>query len=90
VAGLLLEHVAGGWLRRFAFQREMHALVAPVVLWMPGRAALDLNPEAYSRVKRTMVASRGARNRTPRRPASTPMFIRDVIKKNRDNFPCTR
>jgi hypothetical protein len=45
-AGLLLEHVARRRLRRFAFEREMHALVPPVVLRMARLAALDLNPKA--------------------------------------------
>jgi hypothetical protein len=33
-AGLLLEHVRRGGLRRFAFEREMHAFMTAVVLRM--------------------------------------------------------
>jgi hypothetical protein len=35
-AGLLLEHVRRGGLRRFAFEREMHAFMTAVVLRMAG------------------------------------------------------
>ena len=44
--GLLLQHVGGGRLRRFLLQREMHALVPPVLLRVPRLDPFDLNPEA--------------------------------------------
>src|SRR5262245_30586325 len=44
-AALLLQHVRGGGLRGFALQREVHALVPSVLLWVPGPDPLDLNPE---------------------------------------------
>ena len=43
--GLLLEHVGRCRFGGFLLQREMHALVAPVLLRVPGLNALNLNPE---------------------------------------------
>ena len=42
---LLLEDIGRGRLGGFGLQREMHALVAAVLLGMPGLDALDLNAE---------------------------------------------
>jgi hypothetical protein len=44
--GLLLEHIRGGRLRCFAFQREVHALVPPVLLWVAGLDPFDLDPQS--------------------------------------------
>src|SRR5262249_1283214 len=45
-AGLLLEHVGGGWLRGFRLQGEMHAFVAAILLGMTRLDALDVDAEA--------------------------------------------
>ena len=44
-ARLLLQDVGRGRLGGFLLQREMHPLVPPVLLGMPGLDALELNPE---------------------------------------------
>ena len=43
---LLLEEVVGGRLGGFLLERQMHALMAAVLLRMPGSDPLDLDPEA--------------------------------------------
>ena len=42
-ARLLLKHIGGGGLSRFAFQRQVHALVPAVLLGMARSEALDGN-----------------------------------------------
>jgi len=44
--GLLLEHVRGGRLGGFALEREVHALVPAVLLWVSGCDAFDLDPQS--------------------------------------------
>ena len=44
-ARLLLQHVGRGRFGGVLLQRQMHPLVAAVILWMPGLAALDLDPQ---------------------------------------------
>ena len=44
-ARLLLQDVGGGGLGGLPLQRQMHALVAPVLLRVPGLDPLDLNPQ---------------------------------------------
>src|SRR5215472_19171496 len=44
-AGLLLEVVLRGGLGGFLLQRQVHALMAAVLLWMPRFDALDVDPE---------------------------------------------
>jgi hypothetical protein len=44
-ARLLLQDVRRGRLGRFLFQRQMHPLVATVILRVSGFAPLDLNPQ---------------------------------------------
>jgi hypothetical protein len=43
--GLLLERIRGGGLGGFAFQREMHPLVAAVLLRVAGPDAFELDAE---------------------------------------------
>ena len=43
--GLLLQEVLGGGLGCFLLQRQVHALVAAILLGMAGFDALDLNAE---------------------------------------------
>ncbi len=45
-AALLLEQVFGRRMGRFFFQRQMHALVAPVLLRVSRLDALDVDSEA--------------------------------------------
>ena len=45
-AGLLLQGIGGGGFGRFPFERQMHALMAAILLGMSGANALDLDPEA--------------------------------------------
>jgi hypothetical protein len=45
---LLLEHVRGGRLGRFALQREVHALMPPVLLGVPWLDSFDLDAEAHA------------------------------------------
>jgi hypothetical protein len=42
----VLEDVRSGWLRRFALQREVHALMPAVLLRVAGFDAFDVDPEA--------------------------------------------
>ena len=44
-AGLLLEDIGGGGLGRFPLQRQMHALMAAVLLGMSGLDALNRNAQ---------------------------------------------
>jgi hypothetical protein len=43
---LLLKEVEGGGLGGFFLQRQMHALMAAVLLWMSGLDALQFDPES--------------------------------------------
>ena len=45
-ASLLLQHVGSGWLGRFAFERQVHALMTSILLRMAGCNAFDLNAQA--------------------------------------------
>ena len=45
-ARLLVQKVGRGRLGGFGLQRQMHPLVAAVLLGMPGLDALDVDPEA--------------------------------------------
>ena len=45
-AGLLLQDIGGGGMRRFRLQSQMHALVSPVLFGMAGRDPLEPNAEA--------------------------------------------
>lgn len=45
-AGLLSQDIRAGWFRRFPFQREVHPLMPPVLLWVARRDAFQLNAQA--------------------------------------------
>ena len=44
--GLLLEHVRSRRLRRFSLQREVHALMPPVLLRVPRFDPIDLDSQS--------------------------------------------
>ena len=44
-ARLLLQKVGDGGAGRFLFQRQVHALVAPILFWVPRRNALQADAE---------------------------------------------
>src|SRR6185369_9004388 len=76
--GLLLKEVGAGRTSRFFLQRQMHAFVTAVLLWMTGLDALDGDPQPepphrkFRELKQSMRRSEGNSVVRANRPRQTP------------------